>query len=573
MKTLNIAIVVLLLPFSLFAQYNWEGGIFGGGGFYLGDLVEDDRIPFFEETQPAFGVYFNYQLHQQWALRINANYLKISGDDTNFTSTAFSEKRQFSFESTILEGGLGFQWEPFGKWRYKELGTFKKLVSPYIFLGLSGLYTDPMADFALQAGEGLAEEVQTDIDEGGTAINIGFPIGGGLKFDLSPITTLGLEVGVRPTLTDYLDGISATAGPDHNDWLLSGGLMLGFRFGTQDADRDGIVDAKDACPRLAGSLSANGCPDRDMDGVEDAEDVCPDIAGPFDLNGCPDRDGDLVIDLIDACPDEPGSEITEGCPDTDNDGIADEKDKCPEIKGFVEMEGCPDTDKDGITDADDECPELEGLKELNGCPNTDRDEDGVIDAWDECPDEKGESDHKGCPVVVASETENATDSIAVAEKATTEKPTETKEIKEIEKVEEAKKDATLVADTEVLPKDVEKLLELATEAVKFETGKSTLKEESLDILGQVASAMQKLENYELKIKGYTDSVGDDEKNKKLSEKRAKACFEHLIFKGVKGTLMSFEGFGEAHPIGDNNTPQGRRQNRRVEFELSKKEQQ
>ena len=570
MRTLNIAIVVLLLPFGLLAQYNWEGGVFGGGGFYLGDLVEDDRIPFFEETQPALGVFFNYQLNQQWALRINANYIKISGDDTNNSSPAFSEKRQFSFESTILEGGLGIQWEPFGKWRYKEVGKFKKIISPYIFVGVSGLYTDPMADFALQAGEGLAEEVQTDIDEGGTAFHVSFPVGGGVKFDLSPKTTLGLEVGVRPTLTDYLDGISATAGADNNDWLLTGGLTLGFRFGTQDADRDGIVDTEDACPQLAGSLSANGCPDRDMDGVEDAEDICPDIAGPFDLNGCPDRDGDLVIDLIDACPDEPGSEITEGCPDTDNDGIADEKDKCPEIKGFVEMEGCPDTDKDGITDADDECPELEGLKELNGCPNTDRDEDGVIDAWDECPDEKGESDNKGCPVVVASETENATDSTAVAEKTTTEKPAETKEVQEVE---EAKKDSTLVADTEILPEDLEKLLELATEAVKFETGKSTLKKESLDILGQVASAMQKLENFELKIKGYTDSVGDDEKNKKLSEKRAKACFEHLIFKGVKGTRMSFEGFGEANPIGDNNTPQGRRQNRRVEFELIKKEQQ
>ena len=231
MKTLNIAIIVLLLPFSLLAQYNWEGGVLGGGSFYLGDLVEDDRIPFFEEAQPAFGVYFNYQLNQQRALRINANYVKISGDDSNFNSAAFNEKRQFSFESTILEGGIGMQWEPFGKWRYKEIGKFKKIISPYVFIGISGLHTDPTADFALKAGEGLSEEVQTDLNEGGTAIHIGFPIGGGLKFDLSPITTLGLEVNIRPTLTDYLDGISATAGPENNDWLLSGGLSLGFRFG------------------------------------------------------------------------------------------------------------------------------------------------------------------------------------------------------------------------------------------------------------------------------------------------------------------------------------------------------
>ncbi len=136
-----------------------------------------------------------------------------------------------------------------------------------------------------------------------------------------------------------------------------------------DRDQDGIIDAEDACPDVAGIRTddpkTNGCPppppDRDKDGIIDAEDACPDVAGirtdDPKTNGCPppppDRDKDGIIDAEDACPDTPGVATqdpkTNGCPppppDRDKDGIIDSEDACPDVPGPRDPDpkknGCP----------------------------------------------------------------------------------------------------------------------------------------------------------------------------------------------------------------------------------------
>jgi outer membrane protein OmpA-like peptidoglycan-associated protein len=95
--------------------------------------------------------------------------------------------------------------------------------------------------------------------------------------------------------------------------------------------------------------------DRDHDGIVDAEDACPDVAGVRTddprTNGCPsDRDRDTVYDTEDACPDVPGIRTsdpkTNGCPsDRDHDGIPDTLDACPDVAGPANPDprknGCP----------------------------------------------------------------------------------------------------------------------------------------------------------------------------------------------------------------------------------------
>ncbi len=112
--------------------------------------------------------------------------------------------------------------------------------------------------------------------------------------------------------------------------------------------------------------------DRDNDGILDADDNCPDVAGIAALQGCPDRDGDGIADAEDKCPDVAGTAKYEGCPipDTDGDGINDEMDKCPTEKGFARYQGCPipDTDKDGVNDEEDKCPSRPGPATNMGCP-------------------------------------------------------------------------------------------------------------------------------------------------------------------------------------------------------------
>ena len=83
--------------------------------------------------------------------------------------------------------------------------------------------------------------------------------------------------------------------------------------------------------------------DRDGDGVLDADDKCPDVAGLVALQGCPDRDGDGIADADDKCPDVAGIAKYQGCPipDTDGDGVNDEEDKCPTRVGPASNQGCP----------------------------------------------------------------------------------------------------------------------------------------------------------------------------------------------------------------------------------------
>ncbi len=112
--------------------------------------------------------------------------------------------------------------------------------------------------------------------------------------------------------------------------------------------------------------------DRDGDGVVDAEDKCPDVAGKVALQGCPDADGDGIADADDKCPTTAGLAKYQGCPipDTDGDGVNDENDKCPSVKGLARYQGCPipDTDGDGVNDEDDKCPSRQGPASNQGCP-------------------------------------------------------------------------------------------------------------------------------------------------------------------------------------------------------------
>lgn len=112
-----------------------------------------------------------------------------------------------------------------------------------------------------------------------------------------------------------------------------------------DRDADGIVDAEDQCPDVAGLAKFGGCVDSDDDGLPDNVDQCPQVRGLAEERGClppppPDRDSDGVLDKDDACPDVAGRPKALGCPDRDYDSIADDKDKCPDQAGTVANEGC-----------------------------------------------------------------------------------------------------------------------------------------------------------------------------------------------------------------------------------------
>jgi OOP family OmpA-OmpF porin len=287
-----------------------------------------------------------------------------------------------------------------------------------------------------------------------------------------------------------------------------------------DADKDGVLDYLDKCPRLIGTAAMNGCPDKDKDGVSDNDDACIDVPGLPRFMGCPDSDGDGIEDSKDKCPNAKGSDIFMGCPDTDGDGVEDALDKCPDSeKGIkVDATGCTyDSDRDGVVDAEDKCPDTEkGTKvDFRGCP-ADTDGDGIIDSKDKCPSVKGGGSPNGCP-----------------------------EVKVV----------------------VIKRLQTIASALNFETGKATLLPTAYPKLDELSTILKEYADYDLKMGGHTDDVGDDNANMVLSQARMDAVKAYLSTKGITSERIEATGYGESKPITTNKTPEGRAQNRRVELAM------
>ena len=111
--------------------------------------------------------------------------------------------------------------------------------------------------------------------------------------------------------------------------------------------------------------------------------------------------------------------------------------------------------------------------------------------------------------------------------------------------------------------------EKVTLHVKFEYNSAEISSDSYDIMQKYADFLIKYSSYSAKIVGHTDSRGSAKYNQTLSEKRANAVKNMLLEKGVPADRLSSEGKGEADPMADNATDEGRAQNRRIEAELTK----
>lgn len=402
------------------------------------------------------------------------------------------------------------------------------------FFNLSIPFTFAVANYPLDdTGENVNEELYFGMDallqfklaEGSSIFSPSIYAGLGFNAEtfnaFNGSAPLGVVLDVKLTEAFYLSPkIEYRIGFTENRNNFMPGIGAKFLLGSgkkvEDRDQDGVPDEVDNCPDQAGLAGLNGCPDRDGDGIADGQDACPDRAGSKAMNGCPDSDGDGLADNQDTCPNEFGPAENNGCPlqDSDQDGVTDDKDQCPNTPGLVALAGCPDSDSDGIPDDRDACPKVAGSVATNGCPDTDR--DTVIDSEDQCPNTPGSVANNGCP--------------------------------------------------ELSQQDKETLAR-AAQAIQFETASAVLKAASVPILDQIADIMRRYSSFRLSVDGHTDSIGSSMNNRSLSEKRAKACYDYLVSRGISPERMTYQGFGESKPIADNRTREGREENRRVEFNI------
>lgn len=351
--------------------------------------------------------------------------------------------------------------------------------------------------------------------------NIQIPVGLGLYFKVAPNAFINWQSEFRYSLAEKRNNLQHGLGFTYLFGPTSDATMEEVKKMAMDSDNDGIEDELDLCPNAFGSKEMNGCPDKDGDGVADYLDKCPESKGLKEFGGCPDTDGDGIPDNDDQCPNIAGPMSNKGCPaveekivDSDGDGVADADDKCPNEKGNASAMGCPDTDGDGISDKEDKCPTKPGLKIYYGCPDTDG--DGIDDSRDKCPNVAGTVANMGCPEITVED---------------------------------------------------KKTLDVAMQAVQFQTGSAVLKSESNQVLRQIADIMTRYPDFNMNISGHTDNTGSAVANQSLSERRAKACYEFLSKQGISTSRMSFTGYGESRPISSNENEKGRTLNRRVEFNL------
>ncbi len=183
-------------------------------------------------------------------------------------------------------------------------------------------------------------------------------------------------------------------------------------------------------------------------------------------------------------------------------------------------QGPDDRDGDGVWDREDFCPDQFGDKP-RGCPTVcldDNDADGLPNPEDACPEQpetrNGYDDEDGCPDEVPPELED---------------------------------------------------LAGVMEGINFDTDKDTIKADSAPVLDNAVAVLKKYKKLRVRVVGHTDSQGGYRHNLDLSQRRAEAVKQRLVSEGIDASRIETQGVGPDQPLAPNDTPEGRAQNRRIEF--------
>ena len=123
----------------------------------------------------------------------------------------------------------------------------------------------------------------------------------------------------------------------------------------------------------------------------------------------------------------------------------------------------------------------------------------------------------------------------------------------------------VTADASQIQDELSKTGHMAIYGIQFETGKSAILPASEGVLEEVQKMLEQNESWKIRIEGHTDNVGQKAANQTLSDKRAQAVMGWLLAHGIDASRLTAKGYGDAKPVADNATEEGRAKNRRVEL--------
>ncbi|MFN3203019.1 MAG: OmpA family protein [Bradymonadia bacterium] len=520
----------------------WTGRTRGQGRYDLGVLLTFDDNPLVVEgaNGDRLGHLIEHQLTANLALTLGIfDWLDLGvvapvvlsqdGEEVPSVPGGAANDAGFGIGDIRVSARVGLVGKP-----GEEAGGFG--------LALVGDFSIPTGDNASYQGEGFGATPRVAVDygfSGGTrlAANVGWRFRekarlANAEIDDALIWSAGaaIPVGGGFSLVPEIMGSATVAADSIDEEEIPMELLMGVRWDVLERLRlelgaaTGLVQGVGTPDwRLFSGLAFRAEPykepaprvDTDGDGIYDDEDKC--VNEPEDKDDYEDKDG---------CPD----------PDNDGDGILDEPDQCPndaeDKDEFEDEDGCPDldNDKDGVPDASDKCPldpeDVDEFEDADGCPDPDNDKDGFLDKEDKCPNDAENvndfEDDDGCP------------------------------------------------DTRPEgPKVQCDRIDLKGQRVLFKTDSATLRDESQKLLDDVVQLMRNSPSIrKVQVGGHTDSRGPASYNLDLSKRRAEQVRRYLIDKGkLAANRLVAKGFGEDEPLEPNNTADGRRRNRRVEFKI------
>lgn len=507
-----IVIVLLLVSgacirdvYAQNTQGKWALGFHGGVNIWFND---------FNKTiiSPGGEFMLRYGVHRYVSLGVTGGYEVFKSQQ----SPAFSPLYDY-FRLDAIPAA-------FQVWVHPVPG---RRVSPYLYAGVGGMFYK-RKDFA-----------NNFVPQDKYYNTIIVPAGVGIEIFVNKKIAVTLEAGYR-LMDDKTDYYTHNKG----DGWGTGKAGINIFLGSGDADdddNDGLTNGEE---RKLGTNPEN--PDTDGDGLKDGEEVKRYKTNPLQT----DTDGDGLSD-----GDEVFTYKTDPAKsDTDGDGLSDGDEVLKYRTDPLKL----DTDGDGLTDGEE-------VSKYNADPlKVDTDGDGLSD-WDEL------KTYNTDPTKPDSDGDGLTDSDEIRNYHTNPMKSDTDGGGVNDGVEVQRRTNPLNARDDVMKETIilEKGKTVILEGVNFASGSATLAKSSEKTLEKAYNALIANPEIVVQIAGYTDNVGKPDANDNLSARRAQSVKAWLVKKGIPTNRMTTVGKGMRDPIAPNDTPDGRAQNRRIEFHVLK----
>lgn len=510
-KLVFLALLVVLVfssinSFAQFSDYGIKGGLQGFG------LLPDVDFPN-EDIKPSYlaRAFLRIELFDLIDGEVGVGYGQLAGDDPS----------NDLWETSLIPADVRFLLTPF----------HSSIVNPYGYAGAGYMKwkvkNKPNQDKYASPFKGVAEDGYEYIA----------PIGLGFEVKLSTSILLDISGGYNFVFNDdidYYNTVDAKEIKGKNDgfWNMGIGLVFVGESGSSDEDLDGLTLDQET---QYGSNPEKS--DTDGDGLIDGLEVNQYNTDPLST----DSDGDGISDYDEVKKYSTNPNST----DTDGDDVPDGD----EINKYKTDPQRTDTDFDGLKDN----IEINKTKTSPINPDTD---------GDELKDGDEVNKYKTSPTKSDTDGDGLIDGDEIFKYNTNPLKADTDDGSTNDKEE-------VNRGTNPLNPEDDVILDISTpvvlEGVTFASGSAELTPESEKMLLRVLNTLNAYPDMKVEIRGYTDNVGKASSNQRLSQRRATAVRYWLLNKGVDPDRVVANGYGEANPIADNTTKEGRRLNRRIEF--------